>query len=160
MMNRGDGRQRQAAAVSHCMLFVVPSPELLLHSSALPLVETSRSSVVQRVRTRRDAPLVVVVGARSRSSSSGSSAAPFQLAALAPGLCGGVEADGHTAASTPGHGVARGPRGRRRPVASAMSVTVRRRRHRPPCSSHAVDDGEVQKQDGDEAQRGGGPRPP
>jgi hypothetical protein len=101
--------------------------------------------------------------ARSSSNSFGSSAIPFQLAALAPGLCGsgGVEADGHAASATPGHGVAQGPRDRRRPVASVMSVTVRaprRRRHEPPCS-HSVD-GEVQQQDGGEAQRGGGPRPP
>jgi hypothetical protein len=113
--------------------------------------------------------LLVVTSARSSSKSSGSSAVPFpfSLTALAPDLCGsgsgGVEADGHAASSTPGHGVAHGPAaaccifdesGRARSLTAAVSASLRQR------SSNVVDDGEVQQQDGGEAQRGGDPRPP
>ena len=165
-------KRRPELQINACLLLLAVLCMLLFPQNLLLgrftdfLCPVARSSVVERVGTRRNAPLVVVVvlGARSSSSSSGRSQSSgcFPAAALAPGARG-IEADERAGGGLiMAHGQRRRTARRRRQPPPPVTVSVgaralRRQRRRPPPLARGD---ELQHDHDGQAHRGGGARPP
>ena len=141
-----------------CMLLFPQN--LLLGRLTDFLCPVARSSVVERVGTRRNAPLVVVIVLSARSSSTSQSSGCFPAAALAPGARG-VEADERAGGGLiMAHGQRRRTARRRRqppPPVSVGARALRRQRLRPPPLARGD---ELQHEHDGQAHRGRGARPP
>ena len=153
-----------------CWLCMLLSPPEQLRTCCLVdssmatdfLCPVARSSVVERVGTRRNAPLVVVIVLSARSSSTSQSSGCFPAAALAPGARG-VEADERAGGGLiMAHGQRRRTARRRRQPPPPVTVSVgaralRRQRLRPPPLARGD---ELQHEHDGQAHRGRGARPP